>query len=182
MEQYVIFRSPQVTIYGRDAFSRVGVETALRGKKALIVSDGIMESLGYLEQCSRLLQEEKIESEAYTGVSSEPTDNYVEEALSLFKEKKCDVIISLGGGSCIDTAKAVAILATNDGYIGDYMGGAKLVTQAPIPHIAIPTTAGTGSEVTDATVITNTSNDEKMMIKQPQFMPAVAWKSPFPLK
>lgn len=178
MEQYVIFRSPQVTVYGRDAFNCVGKEAALRGDKALIISDGVMERLGYLEQCSQLIEEKSIESVRYTGVSSEPTDHYVEEALALFKEEHCNLIISLGGGSCIDTAKAVAVLATNDGYIGDYMGGAKLVTHAPIPHIAIPTTAGTGSEVTDVTVITNTSNEEKMMIKQPHFMPAVAIVDP----
>lgn len=178
LDKYEVFRSPQVTVYGRDAFNRVGTETALKGKKALIVSDKIMESLGYVEKCIDYLRQENVQSEIYTGVNSEPTDQYVEESLSLFKETKCDVIISLGGGSCIDTAKAIAVLATNGGYIGDYMGGAKNISISPVPHIAIPTTAGTGSEVTDATVITNTKNDEKMMIKQPQFMPAVAIVDP----
>ncbi|HJF31138.1 MAG TPA: iron-containing alcohol dehydrogenase [Sporosarcina psychrophila] len=178
MEQYEVFRSPQVTVYGRNAFSCVGRETALRGKKALIVSDKIMASLGYVEKCIEYLQLENVQSEVYTGVNSEPIDQYVEDSLSLLKDTKCDVIISLGGGSCIDTAKAIAVLATNGGYIGDYMGGAKRVSISPIPHIAIPTTAGTGSEVTDATVITNTKNNEKMMIKQPQFMPAVAIVDP----
>lgn len=178
MGNYEVFRSPQVTVYGRDAFQRVGTETALRGKKALIVSDKIMESLGYVEQCIDYLEQENVQSEIYVGVNSEPTDLYVEESLALFKKTECDVIISLGGGSCIDTAKAVAVLVTNGGYIGDYMGGAKIVSSSSVPHIAIPTTAGTGSEVTDATVITNTKNDEKMMIKQPQFMPAVAIVDP----
>ncbi len=178
LDKYEIFRSPQVTVYGRDAFERVGIETALRGKKALIVSDKIMASLGYVEKCIDYLRQENVQCEIYTGVNSEPTDQYVEESLALFKETKCDVIISLGGGSCIDTAKAIAVLATNGGYIGDYMGGAKKVSNSPVPHIAIPTTAGTGSEVTDATVITNTKNDEKMMIKQPQFMPVVAIVDP----
>ena len=178
MENYKLFRSPQLTVYGRDAFNRVGSETAQRGKKALIVSDGIMESLGYIERCVHALTEKKIESVTYIGVKSEPSDKYVEEALSLFEEKSCDIIISLGGGSCIDTAKAVAVVATNGGYIGDYMGGEKMATVLSVPHIAIPTTAGTGSEATDVTVITNLSNDEKMMIKQPAFMPAVAIVDP----
>lgn len=178
LDKYEIFRSPQVTVYGRDAFNRVGIETALRGKKALIISDKIMASLGYLEKCVDYLRQANVQSETYTGINSEPTDQYVEESLSLFKEKKCDVIISLGGGSCIDTAKAIAVLATNGGNIGDYMGGAKNISISPVPHIAIPTTAGTGSEVTDVTIITNTKNDEKMMIKQPQFMPAVAIVDP----
>lgn len=178
LKTYSLFISPQLTVYGQDAFSRVGKETSLRGKKALLVSDKIMESLGYVEKCIRFLQEEKVQIEVYTGVASEPTDQYVDESLTLFQETNCDVIISLGGGSCIDTAKAVAVLATNGGYIGDYMGGAKNAGTAPTPHIAIPTTAGTGSEVTDATVITNRSNDEKMMIKQSAFMPAVAIVDP----
>ncbi|MHA6261017.1 iron-containing alcohol dehydrogenase [Sporosarcina sp. CAU 1771] len=178
MVNYEVFRSPQATIYGQDAFNRVGTETALRGKKALLISDKIIESLGYIDTCVEQLKEVNVQYEIYTGVNLEPTDQYVAEALALFIDTKCDVIISLGGGSCIDTAKAIAVLATNGGYIGDYMGGAKSILNSPVPHIAIPTTAGTGSEVTDATVITNTSNDEKMMIKQPEFMPAVAIVDP----
>ncbi|WP_269049865.1 iron-containing alcohol dehydrogenase [Sporosarcina sp. G11-34] len=178
MKNYNLFRSPQLTVYGQNAFNRVGIETSLRGMRALIVSDKIMESLGYVEKCVDFLRTENVQSEIYTGVNSEPTDLYVEESLALFKEKRCDVIISLGGGSCIDTAKAVAVLATNGGYIGDYMGGVKDAAISPVPHIAVPTTAGTGSEVTDATVITNVSNDEKMMIKQRAFMPAVAIVDP----
>ncbi|MCZ2257379.1 iron-containing alcohol dehydrogenase [Sporosarcina sp. G11-34] len=178
LKNYNLFRSPQLTVYGQNAFNRVGIETSLRGMRALIVSDKIMESLGYVEKCVDFLRTENVQSEIYTGVNSEPTDLYVEESLALFKEKRCDVIISLGGGSCIDTAKAVAVLATNGGYIGDYMGGVKDAAISPVPHIAVPTTAGTGSEVTDATVITNVSNDEKMMIKQRAFMPAVAIVDP----
>ncbi|MBA4140662.1 MAG: iron-containing alcohol dehydrogenase, partial [Segetibacter sp.] len=71
-------------------------------------------------------------------------------------------------------AKAVSVIASSGGYIGEYMGGRKKPSVNPVPHIAIPTTAGTGSEATDVTVIINISNDEKMMIKQPAFMPEVA--------
>lgn len=175
---YEVFRTPQLIVYARGAFERIGTEAALRGKKALIVSDGIMEALGNVSRCVELLKHENVESEVYTGVESEPTDTYVAAALALFKESGCDLIISLGGGSCIDTAKAVSVLATNGGFIGDYMGMAKVAAAAPVPHLAIPTTAGTGSEVTDVTIITNTENDVKMMIKQPAFMPAVAIVDP----
>lgn len=92
--------------------------------------------------------------------------------------KYCDVIIALGGGSCIDTGKAVAVLATNGGDISDFMGNKKMADNKAIPLIAIPTTAGTGSEATDVTVIINTSNDVKMMIKQPAFLPEVAIVDP----
>lgn len=178
MERYASFRMPQTIHYGRQAFEVLGKEARFKGEKALIVSDKIMDNLGYITQACEQLNQAGVEHAIYTGVASEPTDNYVAEALDLFKEEKCDIVISLGGGSCIDTAKAITVLATNGGYIGEYMGEKKIADAAPIPHIAIPTTAGTGSEATDATVILNTENDEKMMIKQPVFMPATAIVDP----
>ncbi|MBO1512657.1 iron-containing alcohol dehydrogenase [Metabacillus bambusae] len=178
MDKFAVFRTPQTILYGREAFKNVGTESTLRGKRALIVSDKVMNQLGLVSQCQSYLQKEGVNSEIYLGVDSEPTDQYVAESLELLKKKKCDVVISIGGGSCIDTAKAIAVLATNDGYIGDYRANKKSVENTPIAHIAIPTTAGTGSEATDVTVITNTLNDVKMMIKQPAFMPDVAIVDP----
>lgn len=167
-------QTPTKIIYGSDSLQKVGEIASTIGKKVLIISDQIMSDLGYVKKCEACLSEKDVETTIYLGVNSEPTDSFVEEALQLFKTKGCDLIISLGGGSCIDTAKAVAIIATNEGYIGEFMGGKRLVEHTPIPHIAIPTTAGTGSEATDVTVITNTKNDVKMMIKQPAFMPTCA--------
>ncbi|ARI78716.1 iron-containing alcohol dehydrogenase [Halobacillus mangrovi] len=178
MIPYSVFRMPKTLNYGRHAFTKVGEEAASKGKKALIISDKVMESLGYVEEGVEYLKNAEVECEVYLGVQSEPTDVYVEEALELFMLKNCDVVISLGGGSCIDTGKAVTVLATNRGYIGDYMGGRKVADQLSIPHIAIPTTAGTGSEATDVTIITNTSNEVKMMIKQPAFLPETAIVDP----
>lgn len=178
MKGFEFFRMPQTIIYGRKSFEKVGAEAALRGKKALIISDKVMSRLGCVNQCCQYLHDNGVASAVYLGVDSEPTDQYVEESLELFEKESCDLIISLGGGSCIDTGKAIAVLATNGGYIGEYMGGRKIADKAAIPHIAIPTTAGTGSEATDATVITNTDDDVKMMIKQPNFMPLVAIVDP----
>jgi len=178
LERFATFSTPQTIHYGRGAFREVGKETESRGSKALIISDQIMNDLGYVSECRDVLQKENIESTVYLGVKSEPTDQYVAEALEIFQKEQCNVVISLGGGSCIDTAKAIAVVATNGGYIGEYMGDKKIAEKKPIPHIAIPTTAGTGSEATDATVINNTSNDVKMMIKQPSFMPDVAIVDP----
>lgn len=178
MKGFEFFRMPQTIIYGRQSFEKVGAEAALCGKKALIISDKVMSRLGCVNQCCQYLHDNGVASAVYLGVDSEPTDQYVEESLELFEKESCDLIISLGGGSCIDTGKAIAVLATNGGYIGEYMGGRKIADKAAIPHIAIPTTAGTGSEATDATVITNTDDDVKMMIKQPNFMPLVAIVDP----
>ena len=85
-----------------------------------------MDKLGYVSECQKLLQNDQIESAVYLGVASEPTDDYVAEALRVFGEERCDLIISLGGGSCIDTAKAVAVLVTNNGHIRDYYGGSSM--------------------------------------------------------
>lgn len=170
--------SPGTIIYGRDAFEEVGVYAKKLGTKALIVSDPIMDSLGFVNQCKSLLTANGLEAVSYLGVTTEPVDTYVAEGLEILLSEQCDVIISVGGGSCIDTAKAIAVVTTNGGYIGDYMKMAKIAEQAPIPHIAVPTTAGTGSEATDATVITNTTNEVKMMIKQAAFMPPVAIVDP----
>jgi alcohol dehydrogenase class IV len=178
VEKFAVFRTPKIILYGRDAFKNVGTEAAKRGKKALIVSDKIIDRLGIVSECQNYLQKEGVDSEIYLGVDSEPTDQYVTESLELFKRTQCDVVISVGGGSCIDTAKAIVVIATNGGYIGDYRGNQKIAQYAPVPHIAIPTTAGTGSEATDVTVITNTTYDVKMMIKQPAFMPNVAIVDP----
>lgn len=170
--------SPGTIIYGRDSFEEVGVNARKLGTKALIISDPIMDSLGFVHQCTSYLNEQGLEAVSYLGVISEPVDTYVTEGLKLLQSAQCDVIISVGGGSCIDTAKAIAVVATNGGYVGDYMKMQKIADQTPIPHIAIPTTAGTGSEATDATVITSTTSDIKMMIKQPAFMPNVAIVDP----
>ncbi|OXT18161.1 alcohol dehydrogenase [Bacillus sp. OG2] len=178
MKKPAVFRVPESIFYGRGSFENLGSQAALKGKKALIISDNVMDQLGYLTEGRALLHVAGVQSEVYLGIASEPTDKYVSEALDLFKSEQCDLVISIGGGSCIDTAKAIAVLAVNGRSIGDYLGGKKLAQQTPVPHIAIPTTAGTGSEATDVTVITNTSNNVKMMIKQPAFLPDAAIVDP----
>lgn len=177
-QKFFTVNSPGTIIYGRNSFEKVGEYAKKLGTKALIISDPIMESLGFVDQCFAYLKEQGLETVSYLGVKSEPVDTYVSEGFELFQAEECDVIISVGGGSCIDVAKAIAVVATNGGYIGDYMKMQKIAETTPIPHIALPTTAGTGSEATDATVITNTTNEVKMMIKQPAFLPNVAIVDP----
>ena len=172
------FEMPNHIIYGPDALDEIGERAANYGKKALVVSDRMIEKMGYVKRVVDLLKAVDIESAMYLDTNTEPTDIFVDEALAVYREIEADVIVAIGGGSSIDTAKAVAVVATNGGYIGDYMGGKKIATETPIPLIAIPTTAGTGSEATDVTVITNTKEDIKMMIKQYAFIPKVAIVDP----
>src|SRR4051794_26529223 len=99
VNKYSVFRVPKTVIYGQNSLEKVGPEAAARGKKALIICDKIMESLGNVDRCRVLLQQEAVESTVYAGVNSEPTDQYVTEALDRYVSGNCDLIISLGGGS-----------------------------------------------------------------------------------
>ncbi|WP_156320861.1 iron-containing alcohol dehydrogenase [Bacillus sp. JCM 19041] len=169
---------PSTIIYGEGSFQQLGIEAAKVGCRALIISDAIMNEIGNVTRAEEILEQSSIQSFVFLGVESEPKDTYVYAALELLETYQCDHIISLGGGSCIDTAKAVAVLATNGGSISNYMNGQTIAKMKALPLIAIPTTGGTGSEVTDATVITNSTNAVKMMIKQQAFMPQVAIVDP----
>lgn len=169
---------PNNILYGKDSFAEIGKLAKDLGQKVLIISDPIMDKIGNVELCEKYLQDEGVPYAKYLGVDSEPTDVHVDEALAICREEVCDVVVAVGGGSCIDTAKAVAVLVTNGGHIRDYYGGKKAFDKKPLPLIAVPTTAGTGSEVTAVTVITDTKHDIKMMLKQPELMPAAAIVDP----
>ena len=164
---------PKSVLYGRNSLEKLGEQSKKLGKRAFIVSDSIMEKLGYIESCLKQLNAKGITVITYNEVNAEPTNLHVLEALSICKEGKCDFIIGIGGGSCIDVAKAVAVLYTNGGEIEDYVQKDVEIEYNPLPLIAIPTTSGTGSE-TSVTVITNKKTDVKMMVKHPSFIPHVA--------
>lgn len=167
---------PEQLIYGQGVLAQLGLIASGLGTKALIISDPIMDQLGLVQQCQFILEEAALDYATFTGVPSEPTDEYVDQALKQCKLDHCDIVVAVGGGSCIDTAKAVAVMMTNEGYIGDYRE--HTFSLPPLPLIAIPTTAGTGSEVTKVTVIIDTANDVKMMIAQPELLPRVALLDP----
>lgn len=168
------FRMPKSVLYGRNSLEKLGEQSKKLGKRAFIVTDTIMEKLGYVEKCIQQLNKKSITVSTYNKVDAEPTNIHVLEALSLCKEEKCDFIIGIGGGSCIDAAKAVAVLYTNGGEVEDYVQKDIEIDNNPLPLIAIPTTSGTGSEVTSVAVITNKKTDVKMMMKHPSFIPKVA--------
>lgn len=168
------FRMPKSVLYGRNSLEKLGEQSKKLGKRAFIVTDIIMEKLGYVEKCIQQLNKKGITVSTYNKVDAEPTNVHVLEALFLCKEEKCDFIIGIGGGSCIDAAKAVAVLYTNGGEVEDYVQKDIKIENNPLPLIAIPTTSGTGSEVTSVAVITNKKTDVKMMMKHPSFIPKVA--------
>lgn len=174
LQEVAEFRMPKSVLYGRNSLEKLGEQSKKLGKRAFIVSDTIMEKLGYVESCIKQLNAKGITVSTYNKVNAEPTNIHVLEALSICKEGKCDFIIGIGGGSCIDVAKAIAVLYTNGAEIEDYVQKDVEIEKDPLPLIAIPTTSGTGSEVTSVVVITNKKTDVKMMIKHPNFTPQVA--------
>jgi alcohol dehydrogenase class IV len=169
---------PSRILYGQGSFSEVGTQARSLGKKVLLIGDPIMKQIGNIALCEEYLKKQSLPYAKYLEVDSEPTDIHVSEALTICREEGCDVIVAVGGGSCIDTAKAVAVMMTNEGSISDYVGNRKLFTEKPLPLIAVPTTAGTGSEVTKVTVIIDTQTNVKMMISQPELLPTVAIVDP----
>jgi alcohol dehydrogenase class IV len=145
----------------------------LGGKRALVVTDCILLKSGQVNAITTALKQCSIDVEIYSGVNREPEDVHVEEGLELFKRSSCDSIIALGGGSCIDAAKGIGVMATNPGRIADYKGRDK-IKHKMVPMIAITTTAGTASEISRAAVITDTRRTDKMVIKDEKVRPNVA--------
>ena len=150
---------PTKILFGCGELRKLATEK-LPGKKALIVisSGTSMKKYGYLDKVVELLQENNTESVVYDKILPNPIKSHVMEAASVCREQKCDFIVGLGGGSSIDSAKAIAVMACNDGDYWDYIpagsGKGRPVTKA-LPVIAIPTTAGTGTEADPWSVITN---------------------------
>jgi alcohol dehydrogenase class IV len=169
---------PGKIIIGSGSAEKIGEETArLSLKKCLIVTDKVMVKLNLLDGIRRSLEQSKIPVAVFDGVATEPTCDIVAAGTQAFKDNGCDFIIAVGGGSPIDTAKAVAVMVTNPGSIEHYKGAGK-IQHAGVPLIAVPTTAGTGSEVTPYTIITDTKTNVKMLISSPIIIPQIAIVDP----
>ena len=178
MSEYNLFRVPPTLITGKSVSELAGQEVKRLGKnRVFLVTDEVLVSMGVVEGVKRSVERENLPYEIFDQVKTEPEDEYVDTGLKLFEESKSDIIVAVGGGSPIDTAKAISIMMTNPGSIRDYMGTGK-VQNPGIPLIAIPTTAGTGSEATQFTIITDTKRDVKMLIGSPFIIPTVALVDP----
>ena len=150
---------------------------SLGGKKALIVTDAFLAKNGMAENIQTILSDAGVESTVFGGVEPNPKDVNVEAGLQVFRENGCDSIISLGGGSSHDCAKAIALVASNGGNIRDYEGVDR--SSNPLcPMIAVNTTAGTASEITRFCIITDTSRHVKMAIVDWRVTPQIAINDP----
>ena len=170
------FIVPGQIITGTGALAMAESTLARFGRKAMIVTDKVMVELGNCAKVETALKNQGIDYSVYSEIAGEPTDIMIENGLKQYREEGCDFLIALGGGSPIDSMKAIGSLVKNGGNISDYMG--KVIDVEMPPMAAIPTTAGTGSEATQFTIITDTKKDVKMLLKGKSLMPALAVSDP----
>ena len=167
-----VFLTPHKIVSGRDALNDASGALAKMGRKALVVTDGMMEKLGNVDKVCQVLEGAGVAYSVFAQVNCEPTDQVVDAGLAQYREAECDFLVAIGGGSPIDTMKAIAMLAVCGGRAADYMG--KVVEEKLPAMAAIPTTAGTGSEATQFTIITDTATEVKMLLKGPSLLPELA--------
>ncbi len=171
-----VFMMPRKIISGPNVIAELGQHIQGKGKKALIVTDQMMVKFGNAAKVENALKAANVPYVIYDGSNTEPTDIIVDEGLKIYKEEGCDFLIALGGGSPMDTAKAIAMLTVCPGKLRDYM---HTVIDMPVPFIvAIPTTAGTGSEATKNTIIADTETNVKMLLGGPSLIPDLAVVDP----
>ena len=176
------FYAPGKIIFGPGGLSQVGTEAKRLGSKVLVVlGRSAMRKSGALDRLTHLLIENNLEYTIYDNIPSDPTVEIVDTGTSLARKENCNLVIALGGGSVLDTGKAISAMVTNEGSVADYQeieGKGRKFKTKPIPFIAIPTTSGTGSEATKNAVITNTEFSLKKSIRDPMLIPEVALVDP----
>jgi alcohol dehydrogenase len=150
---------------------------SLGGAKALVVTDPGVRAAGILDRVTKVLRDASCDFTVFDGVKADSGSTLIDETVAELKRSACDAVVGVGGGSSLDTAKAVAALATNPGSALAYVGLHK-VRNRPLPMIAIPTTAGTGSEVTLWSVFTDDARAVKVAIGGTLLYPAVALCDP----
>lgn len=149
------------------------------GSKIFIIAGKTLLETGALHGIFESFERAGMEYKLVTDVVPEPPVKVVNEVSDVMREAGCDLCVAIGGGSTIDTAKAVCMLQTNEGSIKDYLfGGSKTVTNPCVPLICIPTTAGTGAEVTAASVIDDTENKIKLSVSHENLIPDLALLDP----
>lgn len=169
MSHFVI---PNHTVVGTNVLGEAAPLLKKMGNKAFIVTGRHVAISDMIKQLTAVLDENGIDCVIFDGITGEPTDTMIENGVEMLKSSGCDFIIGIGGGSPLDSAKAIAAMAVNEGSIADYNG--KEITGEILPLAAIPTTAGTGSEATKFTVITDSEKGIKMLLKGDVLVPKLA--------
>ena len=170
--------SPAVIHCGAGAFSRIVEEAPRLGKRAAIVTGAHLMHSRLIAGLQEDLRKRGIALSVADPVTGEPTVEMVDDLAAFLRQNKAEFVISVGGGSVIDTAKAAAVMATNDGQTEAYQLKRREITNPPLPQIAVPTTAGTGSEATRVSVLTNDHLGIKRSISHPAMTPDIAILDP----
>ena len=166
--------TPRLILLGGGAIAEAATTLSqIGGTRPLIVTDKFMEKSGKLAALTDVLDKAGVKWTVFSDTVEDPTTDIIETGVAQLQEGAYDSLIALGGGSPIDTAKAISVLAANGGRMRDYKVPNPIPRQG-LPLLAIPTTAGTGSEVTKFTIITDTETDEKMLISGLACLPAAA--------
>lgn len=177
------FCIPTEFVFGTGCFKELH-KYNLPGKKALIVitNGKSIRNSGYLAELENQLSLAGKEYEVFDGITPNPTTDSIMDAAKTAKDSACDFIIGFGGGSPMDSAKLIALAATNPGNIWDYCqkgsGGRKLPTNQPLPVVCISTTAGTGSEADNSGMVTNPITHEKLGIGFQSLFPVLSVVDP----
>jgi len=168
--------NPGKLIFGPKSLNELAIEIP-RSEVPLIVTDKGISNAGILKKVGDVLEKASIPYHLYDGIEPDPSIEIIEKAAAIYRQKGCTSVIGLGGGSSIDTAKAVSLIVTQQGTLREF--GAGKVIGAPVaPIYAIPTTAGTGSEVTNVAVITDKENKVKLVMRGTQLIPKVSVLDP----
>jgi alcohol dehydrogenase class IV len=161
-------------VYGVGSSEQIGeIITQKNAKKVAVIADSGVKKAGLVEKIQSILHAHHIESGLFEEIESSSSIDTVDKGALLIKEKKYDLIVSIGGGSSIDTAKAISVVVSNGGKCIDYAGVNK-VKKPPMEVIAIPTTAGTSAEITDVAVIADRENKARIGIRSPYIVPSLA--------
>jgi alcohol dehydrogenase class IV len=164
-------------IFGAGTFRDIGSLAKECGQRALVVTG---KNIGRAEPLLALLREKSVDAITFS-VSGEPEIETVRTGVALAKRERCDCVISFGGGSVIDSGKAIAAMLTNEGDVLDYLeiiGRGKALIKPSAPFIAIPTTAGTGAEVTRNSVLASPEHRVKVSLRSPLMLPKIALVDP----
>jgi len=172
------FVNPKIALMGACCVNEIGRHAKyLGGTKALIVSGKSRHGEKLAEDIGKILEDSGLKVTFFAGADPNPTDNSVMEGADFYRKENCNMIVAVGGGSPMDCAKAIGIVAYNSGQINDYEGAGKVTRGIP-PLITVNTTAGTASEMTKVAIITDTKRHIKMAIVDPRITSDVAVNDP----
>lgn len=167
------FSVPEI-FFGRGTLQYAGLcAKRLGGERIFLVSDAGLEKAGWVEKVFSLLEKESLKWFYFSDVVANPRDYQVQEGARLYTEKRCDVVMAIGGGSPMDAAKGIALVASNGGTVHDYEGANRIQRPLP-PMVFIPSTGGSGSDVSQFTIVNDVRRRVKMSIISRTLVPNIS--------